>query len=81
MGLIISASLLCDNDNTATTALPSADAPLPDGWLKVEGYANIGGGESNPIIGYFCPACVASQGIKALAKKADDVSNLPGVES
>lgn len=77
MGLIISASLLCDNCNTNTVPLASADAPLPDGWLKVSGYATMGGGDANAIMGYFCQVCIASQGVNALAKKADDISNLP----
>lgn len=74
MGLIITASLLCDNDNTVTVPLASADAPIPDGWARVEGYLNIGGGESDPLIGYFCPACVALLGTRNLVKKTADIS-------
>lgn len=74
MGLIISASLLCDNDNTTTVSLASADAPIPDGWARVEGYLNIGGGESDPLTGYFCPACIVALGTRGVVKKTADIS-------
>lgn len=75
MGLIITAEVLCDNCNTTQAALPSADAPLPNDWCRVQGYANISNGESEAINGYFCPACVAAQGTKNLVKKTADVSS------
>lgn len=74
MGLVITASVLCDNCNVATVPLQNADAPLPNDWMRVQGYANVSGGASDSINGYFCPVCITDQGIKALVKKAADVS-------
>lgn len=78
MGLVINASVLCDNCNgaqTPSTQLQNQDAPLPANWLRVQGYANVSSGTSDSIDGYFCPVCVGAQGIKALVKKAADVSS------
>ena len=77
MGLVITASVLCDNCNgaqTPATPLQSADSPLPNDWCRIQGYANISNGASESIDGYFCPVCVASQGTKALLKKTADIS-------
>lgn len=85
MGLNITAAVLCDNCNgaqTPSTPLQSPEAPLPNNWLRVQGYANISNGTSEPIDGYFCPLCVGSQGTKALVKKAADISpDLTGAPS
>lgn len=78
MGLQITASILCDNcngANTPLTPLQSAEAPLPNSWCRVQGYANISNGDSESINGYFCPPCVTAQGTKALVKKAADLSS------
>lgn len=74
MGLTIHASVLCDNCNVVTTDLSSVDAPLPESWMRVQGYANISAGTSDAIIGYFCPTCVGAVAVKDLVKKAADVS-------
>lgn len=77
MGLQITASVLCDNcvgSITPLTPIQSPDAPLPEGWCRTQGYANISGGESEAVDGYFCPPCVTQQGTRALVKKAADIS-------
>lgn len=78
MGLQITASILCDNcngSNTPLTSIQSPDAPLPNGWCRVQGYANISNGSSESIDGFFCPVCVASQGTMSLVKKTADISS------
>lgn len=74
MGLQIDASILCDNCNLTTASLEGPDAPLPNDWLRVQGYA-ISNDSSVAIEGYFCPQCIASVGSRALVKKAADISS------
>lgn len=75
MGLLITASVLCDNCNVTNAPLQDPSAPLPNDWCRVQGYANISNGSSEAIDGYFCPACVTAQGTRALTKKAADISS------
>lgn len=83
MGLNITAEVECDNCNGSQTpaqSMQTPDAPLPANWARVQGYANVSGGASEAINGYFCPVCIASVGLKGLVKKAADVSpDLTGV--
>ena len=74
MGLKVTASVLCDNCNVTTAPLQAMDAPLPNDWCRIQGYANVSGGASDALDGYFCPACVEAQGLKALVTKAADIS-------
>lgn len=74
MGLIIVASLLCDNCNVVTANLASADAPMPESWMRVQGYATVTNAPCAGIDGYFCPTCVGDFSVKDLVKKAADVS-------
>lgn len=78
MGLQITAQVLCDNCNginTPATPLVNQDAPLPNDWCRVQGYANTSNGNSEAIDGYYCPICVVQQGTKALVKKTADISS------
>lgn len=72
MGLVIVASLVCDKDLVNTAPLQSPDSPIPDGWIKVQGYVN--GASENEILGFFCPVCVGQYGVNSLVKTADDLS-------
>lgn len=76
MGLVITASVSCDNCNGAQT--PNAEiedptSPPPATWCRVQGYVNISGGASDAINGYFCPVCIVALGIKDLVKKSADI--------
>lgn len=74
MGLQVNATILCDNCNITTASMESVDAPLPNDWIHVQGYA-ISNDSSVPVEGYFCPQCIASVGSRALVKKAADISS------
>lgn len=74
MGITISATVLCDNCNITTVGLASPDVPLPNGWMRVQGYASVSSGNSLGVNGYFCPTCVGAVSSKELVKKSADVS-------
>jgi hypothetical protein len=74
MGLVTTTHVVDDKDLTTTADLDSPDSPLPDGWLKVQGYATIQGQDAIPLVGYFSPASVSLYGTKELVKTAADVS-------
>lgn len=74
MGLLLTASLLCDKCAVTTADLDSVDAPIPSGWLKDQGYANISGGSSVSLIGYYCGTCITTHGTKALVKNTADLA-------
>lgn len=74
MGMKITAAVSCDNCNGPDTQMQSPDAPLPVSWGRVQGYANISGGDSQTLDGYFCPVCISALGTRALVKKAADIS-------
>lgn len=74
MGLVIQASVLCDNCSTTREDLVSIDAPMPAAWMTMQGYANVSDGSSAAILGYFCPGCVDQQGTRALVQKAVDLT-------
>lgn len=73
MGLQITARLVCDKCNVTTANLDSVDAPIPDGWMKDQGYANIAGGVSAALIGYYCDSCIQANGTKSLVKGTADM--------
>lgn len=73
MGIVTTENMLCDNCNVGTVSLPIPDAPLPSGWMRVQGYACISGGDSASINGYFCPTCVGAVSVKDLVKKSADL--------
>lgn len=74
MGLKNVTTLTCDKDLVNTASMESPDSPLPDGWMKVQGYANNASGESDSIVGYFCPICIQQYGTKDLVKTATEIS-------
>lgn len=73
MGLVIQAKLVCDKDGSTEHVLGAVDDPTPDGWLKDQGYANVGGGVQAALVGYYCPGCIASFGTRALVKQTADL--------
>lgn len=74
MGLIVTASVLCDKCLTTNIGLPDRDAPLPDGWLEVQGYATTFGGDASRLVGYFCATCITANGTRELVKKTAEIS-------
>jgi hypothetical protein len=73
VGLIITAKLQCDKDGQTQIDIASEDAPIPDGWCKIQGYSNIGNGASAALTGYFCPTCVNTYGTKSLVSTTADL--------
>jgi len=73
MGLVANLTLTCDKDLTTTATLDNADAPIPDGWLKVNGYPNVMNGAQASLMAYFCPQCVTTYGTRSLVKTAADI--------
>lgn len=73
MGIIITTEIVCDNCSATIEDLPYPDT-LPSGWMNVEGFANISGGASLALEGYFCSICVGDVPAIDLVKKAADVS-------
>lgn len=77
MALIIEASLICNKCNSTTVSLASADAPIPEGWMKHSGYSIISGSATIALLAHYCPACIVANGTRSLIKTtADNNSDL-----
>lgn len=72
MGITQSATMTCDNCDTANTAIDSPSS-VPEGWMRATGSVVLPSGSQTTFQGFFCPDCITSQGTKALAKKAADL--------
>lgn len=75
MGLSITARIVCDKCTVNNADLSSVDSPIPNGWMKDQGYANIMTGSSVALIGYYCPTCIDTFGTKALVKVTSDIAD------
>lgn len=73
MGLVIHITCVCDKCTVNQVELANTDTPLPDQWMRAQGYANISAGTSAAINGYFCPTCIQTYGTRDLVKVAADL--------